>query len=341
MKMLMIVCLGAIISSCGGGGGGDSISPSVSTSFTISGTVPGTIIEAYGDNGSYYKVSSDNDGSGMHPFSLTLKSGVKYSLFMTVNENTTQTITTPIYFDNNGTPTSSFTSSANQTINFGHLPLYTTKTDAVNAGKDNDNDGVLDDGQYHLVNTISGLTLNNLVGTYTWDVDGDGKHNYYDDDYIRGANTSDSDDDGIEDSIDINPNNIANSNSFSLSYYDLDDDGYFDNDRDRDGYLDSSYDYDNDGDYDDNDHNYYYGGSNAYGEVEGRITAINGSMITIYAYEIERLNLTSRVVVIDTSNAYFEHTSLANLALNMMIEAKGSFNTVTNTLNAYKVEREY
>lgn len=339
MKVLIILVLGILISSCGGGEG-SSNTTAVSTNFSISGTVPGTIIEAYGDNGSYYKVSSDNNGSTMHPFTLTLKSGVEYSLFMTVNENTAEAITTPIYFDNNGTPTSIFTSTANQEINFGHLPLYTSKTDAHGAGDDTDNDGVLDDGKYYLISNANGLTLSSLVGTYTWDIDGDGKHNYYDDDYTRGANTNDSDDDGIEDSIDINPNNTANANSFSVNYYDLDNDGYFDNDRDRDGHLDSAYDYDNDGYYDENDYNHYYGGSNAYSEVKGRITAINGNLITVYAYKIENLNLTTNTVIIDTTNAYFEHTSLANLSINMAIEAKGSFNIANNTLSAYKIEKE-
>lgn len=339
-KISTTLITAALLSSCGGGGGGSSATPTMNTSFTISGTVPGTIIEAYGDNGSYYKVSSTDDGTANHPFSLNLKAGVKYSLYMTVNENNAGAeITTPIYFsDNGGTPTSVFTANANSSINFGHLAIPTARDSSI----DSDNDGVMDDGKYYTFTFTANpsILLDELVGTYTWDVDGDGKHNYYDDDYTRGANTDDSDDDGIADSIDINPSNTANANSFTYSYYDLDNDGYFDNDRDRDGYLDDAYDYDNDGDYDDNDHNYYYGGNNGYGEVEGRITAINGNLITIYAYEIEGLNLASRNVVVDSTNAYFEHTNLASLSVDMLIEAKGSFDTTSNTLKAFKVERE-
>jgi hypothetical protein len=92
----------------------------------------------------------------MHPFTLSLKAGVNYSLFMTVNEDTAEAITTPIYFNNNGTPTSSFSAGISQNIDFGHLNIYTTKTDAINASKDTDNNGILDDGQYHLID-IAGL----------------------------------------------------------------------------------------------------------------------------------------------------------------------------------------
>jgi hypothetical protein len=196
----------------------------------------------------------------------------------------------------------------------------------------------LDDGEYYLVD-IAGLSLSNTSGTKTWDIDGDGKHNYYDDDYIRGSNANDGDDDGILDNIDINPNNTANVNTFNNYYYDLDNDGYFDNDRDRDGDLDDEYDHDNDGDYDDDDYNHYYG-SNVYSEIEGRITAINGNIITIYAYETENLALTNRSVNVDVTQAYFEHTSLNLLSVNQLIEAKGSWDNANNKLNAFKVERE-
>jgi hypothetical protein len=94
MKYLYLVLITVFLSSCGGG---TSNTSTTIPNFNISGTVPGTIIEAYGDNGSYYKTTSNHNNSGMHPFILSLKAGVNYSLFMTVNEDTAEAITTPIY----------------------------------------------------------------------------------------------------------------------------------------------------------------------------------------------------------------------------------------------------
>ena len=65
---LTIAVLALLQAACGGGGSGSStsVSPSAS-SASIGGTVPGTLIEAFGDNGSYYAVDSIDDGSARQP----------------------------------------------------------------------------------------------------------------------------------------------------------------------------------------------------------------------------------------------------------------------------------
>ncbi len=55
--------------------------------ITISGTVPGTLIEAYGDNGSYYQTMSNNNGTSEHPFALELQKDITYYLYMTIDAN--------------------------------------------------------------------------------------------------------------------------------------------------------------------------------------------------------------------------------------------------------------
>ena len=64
-----------------------SLGSTTDSTSTISGTVPGTLIEAFCANGGHYKVNSVQDGSNQHPFSLALPNNISCTLVMTTNEN--------------------------------------------------------------------------------------------------------------------------------------------------------------------------------------------------------------------------------------------------------------
>lgn len=344
--------------SCGGGGGGDEddyrdpyafINPYINEEFTINGTVPGTLIEAFGENGSYYKTTSTNDvSSSQHPFSLTLKAGVTYFLYMTVNENDpANSVTTPIKFNNNnGQISYKFTASANTSTNLGYINLATNRSNdaAVTGFKEiTSND---------LEVKVVGVNEHN-----TWDEDGDGIHNIYDSDYTK--RDVDSDGDGVADNVDVNPNNEENHlNQFSY-YLDRDNDGYLDDDIDRDGYHDDDHNLDgyHDGDtdfdgYHDDDHdrdgypdndNYYSGSS--YIEVKGYVLSANATTNTITMNVVYREYTTVvplGYLVVNASNTYFEHyqDGISSVLAGHFIETKGYYNSTTKEFTAFKVERE-
>ena len=88
-----------ILASCGGGGGGGSTpTSSLLSPASVLGTVPGTRIEAFGDNGSYYVISSTHNGTGEHPFQLDLPPGIGFRIVMITNEGTPEEVVTPIAF---------------------------------------------------------------------------------------------------------------------------------------------------------------------------------------------------------------------------------------------------
>lgn len=64
--------LAAFLVGCGGGGGSSTTTSSTTTplTYSISGTVPGTLIEAYCEDGSFYNTTSTNNGTSKHPFHL-------------------------------------------------------------------------------------------------------------------------------------------------------------------------------------------------------------------------------------------------------------------------------
>jgi len=286
MKMryqLGILSLAVLQAACGGGGGGSgsssSVAPAAATA-TISGTVPGTLIEAFGDNGAYYVVRSDDDGSAEHPFELKLKAGIGYHLVMVTGEGTADEVTTPIgYRDSSGKVRTRMLMGAGDHIDLGHVPLHMGRNAA--AVDDQDNDGVLDNPM-----VLDDVGANNPLsqcdadkdGTDDWndpdhggyhyddrsedpqDHDDDGIPNTYDDDHSPHAD--DSDEDGLPDIVDANRYNEADHDNDDLQHdcdqdgyndEDGDHDGYHDDDHDRDGYHDD--DLDHDGDHDSDDDN--------------------------------------------------------------------------------------
>jgi len=230
-----------------GCGGEQSSAPATSppNSMVVSGQVPGTFIEAFGTNGSYYATESAGAMvDGFRQFSLTLPADVIYSVFMTVSENSsTQSITTPIMFrDSSSQLTPFFTGAKAAAIDLGQLNIYKTRSEA---GGNQVNGVVVESQRPVLVASGAEIMSAGLQttsgGLKLWDRDNDGVHNAYDHDYQQ---SDDSDKDGIPDFSDINPGNSRSGVSPPSTFIDSDGDGYLDGDSDHDGFLDSDQDYD-------------------------------------------------------------------------------------------------
>lgn len=227
-KLSIAAIIGLSFAACGGGGGDSSTSVDTSTqpsSYTISGTVPGTIIEAYCNDGSYYSVESNDNGTTEHPFELTIPSNLDCRFVMITNEDAaySEWIITPITFSVDGSTGTYLT--IGQDLDLGNVPLAT------------EGSGV----QEPLEVSINGTSVEiKSLGNDLLDSDNDGVPNVYEDDDSDGApNKVDEDDDG-----DDIPDTAETTD-------DHDGDGIsdiYDNDDDNDGEADSvDTDYDNDG----------------------------------------------------------------------------------------------
>lgn len=268
MKQRDFGLLGAtlLVSACGGGDSDSGASPTAMS--TISGTVPGTIIEAFGDNGSYYHAASFDNGTARHPFSLSVPAGMGLRLAMTTNEGTADEVVSAIGFkDSQGKLRTRLVTAANDSIDLGHINLAISRNAA--ASLDLNNDGVLDrpyvlddDADAHNPLRLMDTDRDGVNdyddpdhGNYHYasnvndpqDQDGDGVPNRYDSDYV--ASADDGDGDGLPNIDDVNPRNIVNANRVFID--DSNGDGYHDDDLDHDGYHDD--DSNHDGFHDDNE----------------------------------------------------------------------------------------
>lgn len=206
-----------ILAGCGGG---SSTTDTVNTTnittdslSKISGTVPGTLIEAFCADDSYYKVISTDNNTDEHPFEIEIPSTVSCSLVMTTNENdeATKVITQigVITSDANGTL---FTATGD--INLGHIPLAMDPSDINDANGDHVSDDILSiqvDGISIEVELENPLDDDNdgLVNVYE-DDDNDGIHNHDDDDDDGDKEIdidNDPDDDGIDNENDVDDDN--------------------------------------------------------------------------------------------------------------------------------------
>ena len=219
-----------ILAGCGGSSTTEATNSTTSSLSKISGTVPGTLIEAFCADGSYYKVKSTDNNTNAHPFEIEIPNTVGCSLVMTTNEDnaTTRVITQigMITSDTNGTL---FTAS--EDIDLGHIPLAIHPSNINDANGDHVSDDIL---HIQVDDTLIKIELENpldddhdgLVNVYE-DDDGDHISNYYDDDddgdgildsdhggedddndndNIRG-NDTDFDGDGIDDEHDVDDDN--------------------------------------------------------------------------------------------------------------------------------------
>ena len=233
-------------SGCGGGGSGGGTSSGGTTgggtqpitAFNLVGTVNGTIIEAFGDNGSYYRTESIDDGSPEHDFSLALPVGIGFRLVMTTNENGPgDPIRTTLGFpDGNGGTSIVFRSDGlTQEVNIGHIELILEPGPELDS-QDSNGDGVVDIPKE--ITLVDGIEVEGIEGDKSpQDEDGDGIVNVYDTDYEE--DPKDSDDDGIPDDSDANPHNDEDGDNKLSDSKDSDGDGYHDDDQDHDGLPDN------------------------------------------------------------------------------------------------------
>jgi len=259
-----------LIAGCGSDEGN---SVSVPTA-TISGTVPGTRIEAFADNGGYYVTHSNNNGTSEHPFILEVPAGMGIRLVMTTNEDTVDEVMSPIGFrDNTNQEHTRIVLGEGDAIEMGYIPLAMSRAQAagdVDGDGDNDdtnNDGVLDspfmlsvsqsplahadadaDGMNDFDDPDHGGYQYSGVDMDPLDHDNDGVPNTIDPDYVPAAGFMDIDRDGLHDNTnDMNPGNIEGSNSKFID--DLQGYGYHQDDENRDGFHDD--DVNRDGYHDD------------------------------------------------------------------------------------------
>ncbi len=243
-----ILFLIVLIAACGGSssdGGGTS-----SSTYSLTGTVPGTLIEAYCDDGSYYSVKSTDNGTDRHPFDLELPKNLSCRVVLITNEEneTTKVVTSIKLTDKDGNTSIVFTSSG-EDIDLGFVDLPLSRSDM---SSDSNGDGVED---FPLEVTVTDSAIVIVLKTDDpMDDDNDGIINVYEDDDGDGISNRDDDDDdndGIKD-IDDNDND-----GDGINDNDLDHDGISngqDKDDDNDGLPDKDDpDDDNDGINDDQD----------------------------------------------------------------------------------------
>ena len=192
-KQKISLLIGISLFAIGCGSSSSTITNSTTNStetLTISGTVPGTLIEAFCKDGSYYKTNSTDNGTTAHPFTLTVPKALDCKLVMTTNENDSnisKRIVTPIQFSN--TVSSSTYFSLNTDVNIGNIPLEMNST------------GVQPVFDLSLSDTDTGLNIREL--SYDpLDIDGDGIPNVYEDDDADGQYNKDDNDTDHQNDID-------------------------------------------------------------------------------------------------------------------------------------------
>jgi cytochrome c553 len=208
-----------IFAGCGGGGG---TTTTTAETYQLTGTVPGTKIEAFCNDGSTKSVFSVTNSTSQHPFSITLPVDIACQLVMTMNEGDAANITiTPLSFINGTTVERALSASTSgDSIDIGFVDLPRLYADI--SGDDSNNDHVKDTPLEHdVTNTSEGLTLtqagnidpdnDGLPSRYDDDDDGDGITDDLDDDDdgdgIKDVDEIDTDGDGVNDDDDADDDN--------------------------------------------------------------------------------------------------------------------------------------
>ncbi len=210
-----------------------------SGTYTLKGTVPGTLIEAFCDDGSYFSAHSVVNGSDRHPFSLDLPRDVACRLAMTTNEGSADgRVITPVRLVSGGSGSIAF-SNDDDALDLGHVSLALSRAEMRS---DQNGDGVEDTPLDVALTDAERQAIRLVVKDRDpLDKDGDGIPNVYedlDDDGIPNRYDDDDDGDGLPD----------------IEDHDADGDGQDDNDLDGDGIENGKdHDDDNDGIHDDKD----------------------------------------------------------------------------------------
>lgn len=273
MFMLSGISLSILLASCGGGGSSTTTDSQVeqSSMSTVSGTVPGTLIEAFCSDGTYYATNSTDDGSDQHPFSLQVPNNVDCRLVMTTNEDDDlNRVITAIQMSSAGVVSGLFNLSSD--FSLGYVPLELDPSAIIDANGD------------HVVDSPLTLSLTLPDGVVIRDVsydplddDGDDIPDAYEDDDGDGEFNREDDDDDNDGTPDSEEDDYNDSDGDGIDdIYDHDDDNDGSNDDvDSDDDNDGIHDDDDDDHYDENetDSNSVYTPVNSYTVTYGRLIA--------------------------------------------------------------------
>lgn len=180
-----------------GGTGGPLASPFAVAKFSLEGTVPGTLIEAFCSDGSYQFTKSEDNGTNEHPYKLEIPQGVFCRVVMTTNEDDAENkIITPIRLVNSqGAGGIAF--SASEDIDAGFADLALTRLDMkLDANQDGVEDVPLD---LVVEADIEILT----AGADPLDTNNNGIIDLYEDDDGDGITNKDDDDDDGDGILDV------------------------------------------------------------------------------------------------------------------------------------------
>jgi cytochrome c553 len=218
-----------ILSGCGGSSTTDTAITTSDSLSKITGTVPGTLIEAFCADGSYYSVKSTDNNTAEHPFEIEIPNTVSCSLVMTTNEDDNASrVVTQIGMITATASGTLFTAHAD--IDLGNIPLAMDPSAINDINGDHVSDDILNipvDGTIIVVELENPLDDDDdgLVNVYE-DYDDDGISNYYDNDDDGDGIDDDLDDDNDGDDIEGNDNDHDDDG--------IDDDSDVDSDDDND-----------------------------------------------------------------------------------------------------------
>jgi len=253
---LLSLSISAALAGCSSSGDDEAMREQ----YTIQGRVPGTLIEAFCDDGRYFSTHSDSsNGDDQHPFELELPVDLGCRLVMTTGEDSSSPVVSPVGFVS--AELSSIAFQGDQDSDIGYIPLPMQPdpgcaTAPPSPTFDNDCDGVVDapiyvqieDDEIKIILAIADpldKDRDNIIDAYE-DDDDDGIPNCKDDN----TGTDDLDGDGID-----NDDDVDDDNDGQLDYEDDDDDNDGipddeDPDDDNDGVHDE---YEDDEDDEDDD----------------------------------------------------------------------------------------
>ncbi|HFC93315.1 MAG TPA: hypothetical protein ENJ51_10950, partial [Leucothrix mucor] len=142
IKPLSALISASLLMTACGGGTSSNLQTNNDKSYLLKGTVPGTLIEAYCDDGRVLSVNSTPNGTNNHPFSIKLPTDIACRIVMITNENdNTKKVVTPIKFMDQQGGSSIAIRSKGKDIDLGHIALSLSRNTMT---ADGNNDGVED-----------------------------------------------------------------------------------------------------------------------------------------------------------------------------------------------------
>lgn len=235
--LLSLIAIPFII-GCDGGSTTTTNQKHTKNTVKITGSVPGTLIEAFCQDGTYVKVSSTKNGTSKHPFEIDIPQDTACKLMMTTNEESDENrVITEIGFTNGGDKGT--TLSTNGDLDLDYIPLAMEYASIV----DSDGNHVADEPMHVTVSTKAQMKITN---TPVFDRDNNNLLDAYEDDDNNGVVNAYEDDDN--DNI-PNIKDDDNHNNYPDYIEDDDNDGMLNmkDDDDKNSNPDYTEDDDNDG----------------------------------------------------------------------------------------------